>query len=81
VLNGLGSERVGRMMSVTNSRGIARPLLTALIAVSFLFLPLAALASQQRCTYSYWVWMGGERVKVCCNQQNFCTTKYGVYKE
>jgi hypothetical protein len=71
-------------MSVTNSRDIARPLLTALIAVSSLLFPLIvspAFSFQQRCTYSYWVWMGGERVKVCCNQQSFCTTKYGVYKE
>jgi hypothetical protein len=37
-----------------------------------------ALASQP-CNNSYWVWQGGERVKVCCNQQNFCFTKYGVY--
>jgi hypothetical protein len=39
-----------------------------------------ALASQS-CNSSFWVWQGGERVKVCCNQQNFCVTKYGVYSQ
>lgn len=37
--------------------------------------------AQQQCTYSRWVWQGGERVKVCCNQQGFCFTKYGVYNQ
>lgn len=58
--------------------------LTTLLAVSSLLsllspLTLPALSSQ--CTYSFWVWQGGERVKVCCNQQNFCVTKFGVYSQ
>lgn len=40
----------------------------------------AALA-QQQCTYSFWTWQGGERVKVCCNQQDFCVTKFGIYQQ
>ena len=40
-----------------------------------------AAAAQQSCNYSFWVWQGGERVKVCCNQQNFCVTKYGIYNQ
>jgi hypothetical protein len=27
------------------------------------------------------VWMGRERVRVCCDQTGFCTTKYGVYNQ
>lgn len=37
--------------------------------------------AQQPCSYSYWVWLGGERVKVCCNQQDLCLTKYGIYQQ
>ena len=37
--------------------------------------------AQQPCNTSFWTWQGGERVKVCCNQQNFCTTKYGIYNQ
>jgi hypothetical protein len=37
--------------------------------------------AQQPCNTSFWVWQGGERVKVCCNQQNFCFTKYGIYNQ
>ena len=33
----------------------------------------------QPCTRSYWVNQGSQRVKVCCDQQNFCFTKFGVY--
>ena len=59
-----------------------RSLLPALIAVSSLLSPLTALANYKTtCIYSYWAWQGGERVKVCCNQQNFCVTKFGVYSQ
>jgi len=40
-----------------------------------------AAVAQQSCTYSFWAWQGGERVKVCCNQQNFCVTKFGIYNQ
>ena len=49
----------------------------AAIAVGNATLALA----QQPCSTSFWVWQGGERVKVCCNQQNFCLTKYGIYQQ
>lgn len=53
-------------------------------AVIFATISLAignvALA-QQPCNHSFWVWQGGERVKVCCNQQNFCVTKFGIYNQ
>ena len=59
-----------------------RSLLPALIAVSSLLSPLTASpALSSQCTYSFWVWQGGERVKVCCNQQNFCVTKFGIYSQ
>lgn len=32
----------------------------------------------QPCTRSYWINQGTERVKVCCDQRDFCFTKYGV---
>ena len=38
-----------------------------------------AAIAKQPCNSSFWVWQGGERVKVCCNQQNFCVTKFGIY--
>ena len=61
---------------------MTRPLLPALIAVSSLLSPLTVLpALSSQCTYSYWVWQGGERVKVCCNQQDFCVTKFGIYQQ
>ena len=61
---------------------MTRSLLTALIAVSSLLSPLTALpALSFQCNYSYWVWQGGERVKVCCNQQDFCVTKFGIYQQ
>jgi hypothetical protein len=56
----------------------------ALIAASSLlslFSPLTLPALSSQCTYSFWVWQGGERVKVCCNQQNFCVTKFGIYSQ
>ena len=37
--------------------------------------------AKQSCNTSFRTWQGGERVKVCCNQQNFCTTKYGIYNQ
>ena len=46
-------------------------------AIALALSPSAALA-QRFCTSSFWVTMGGERVKVCC-AQGLCTTKYGVY--
>ena len=42
---------------------------------------MPAANAGQFCANSHYVWMGGERVKVCCNSQNFCTTKYGVYNK
>jgi len=57
-------------------------LLPALITVSALLSPLTASpAFSSQCNYSYWVWLGGERVKVCCNQYDFCLTKYGIYQQ
>jgi len=42
----------------------------------------ATLASaKQPCVTSFWVTMGQERVRVCCDQTNFCYTKYGVYSQ
>lgn len=55
-----------------------KPTLFALFA---LVVGNATLALAQPCNYSYWVWLGGERVKVCCNQQDLCLTKYGIYSE
>lgn len=40
-----------------------------------------AAIAKQPCNYAFWVWQGGERVKVCCNQQNFCVTKFGIYNQ
>ena len=57
-----------------------KKLLLAAVASAALFAPLAANASQF-CASSRWVTMGGERVQVCCNSQNFCTTKYGIYNK
>jgi len=66
-------------MSTTRTR------LTALTAVCSLLTLLSPLTSSPalsaQCTYSFWVWQGGERVKVCCNQQNFCVTKFGIYSQ
>ena len=50
------------------------------LAIVALIVGNAAIA-QQPCNSSFWVWQGGERVKVCCNQQNFCVTKYGIYQQ
>ena len=64
------------VMSTTRTR------LTAVCSLLTLLSPLTvspALSAQ--CIYSFWVWQGGERVKVCCNQQNFCVTKYGIYQQ
>ena len=56
--------------------------LTAMTSLFSLLSPLIASPAQSfQCTYSFWVWQGGERVKVCCNQQNFCVTKYGIYQQ
>lgn len=55
-----------------------KPFLFCLASVLF---GSAVLASTNNCNHSFWTWQGGERVKVCCNQQNFCTTKYGVYNQ
>jgi len=52
----------------------------AIFAIISLTIGNAALA-QQSCNYSFWVWQGGERVKVCCNQRNFCVTKFGIYQQ
>lgn len=49
-------------------------------AIVALIVGNAALAKQP-CNSSFWVWQGGERVKVCCNQQNFCVTKFGIYNQ
>ena len=51
-----------------------------IFALAAVIIGNAALA-QQQCTYSFWVWQGGERVRVCCNQQNFCVTKFGIYNQ
>jgi len=40
-----------------------------------------AVLAQQQCTYSFWTWQGGERVRVCCNQRDFCVTKFGIYSQ
>lgn len=40
-----------------------------------------AAIAKQPCSSSSWVWMGQERVRVCCDQTGFCTTKYGVYNQ
>ena len=53
---------------------------TAIFAMATLMIGNAAIA-QQSCNHSFWVWQGGERVKVCCNQQNFCVTKFGIYSQ
>jgi hypothetical protein len=56
--------------------------LTAVSSLLSLLTPLiASPALSSQCTYSFWVWQGGERVKVCCNQQNFCVTKFGIYSQ
>jgi hypothetical protein len=53
-----------------------------LFAIFALVVSTSTLAfAKQPCNYSYWVWQGGERVRVCCNQQGFCFTKYGVYNK
>ena len=40
---------------------------------------LPSHAAKRFCSSSYWVWMGNERVKVCCSN-GLCLTKYGVYQ-
>lgn len=67
--DGLGSPGVGRM----------RATLFAIFAIAVGNATL--VLAQQPCNTSFWTWQGGERVKVCCNQQNFCTTKYGIYNQ
>lgn len=55
---------------------------SSLLSLLSLLSPLiASPALSSQCTYSFWVWQGGERVKVCCNQQNFCVTKFGIYSQ
>ena len=55
---------------------------TVLFAVFAVAVGNATLAfASQPCNNSYWVWLGGERVKVCCNQQGLCLTKYGIYSQ
>ena len=67
------------VMSTTRTRLTA---LTAVCSLLTLLSPLTASpALSAQCTYSFWVWQGGERVKVCCNQQNFCVTKFGIYNQ
>jgi hypothetical protein len=40
----------------------------------------ASGVAARRCFRSYWIWMGNERVQVCC-ASGVCTTKYGYYGE
>ena len=51
-------------------------------ALSLALLLLAATpsyASERFCRSSRWVWIGQERVKVCCSN-GVCHTKYGIYQ-
>jgi len=60
-------------------RRLLRATIFALIAIAVGHATIAT--ASQPCNASFWVWQGGERVKVCCNQQGFCFTKYGIYNQ
>lgn len=56
-----------------------KPVIFAIIALT-VGCATHALATQP-CTRSFWTNQGVQRVKVCCDQRNFCYTKFGVYQQ